>query len=147
MTEYEHLEQQAFDLDIVIISKPFSEDKTFDGLFMRIDHHPLIIINTARTPAEQTLALKEELAHFASTTGDILDQSTVENRKAENVARARYYTDLLPAISQCLQTGCSEPWEVSEQTDIPEPALIEILGFFTSKGLTCRCCPAIGAIA
>lgn len=147
MTEYEHLEQRAFDQGIVIISRPFSEDKTFDGLFICIDHRPLIIINTARTPAEQTLALREELAHFEFTTGDILDQSTIENRKAENTARSLYYSDLLPVISNCLEAGCSEPWELSEQTNIPEPALIEILRFFDSKGLTCCCCPAVGAIA
>ena len=39
------------------------------------------------TTAERTCILAEELGHYYTTVGDILDQSKIENRKQELIAR------------------------------------------------------------
>lgn len=135
MTTFEHLEQEAYDLGIVLICKPFDDLPDFDGLFLRCDGYPVILINTLRTKQEQTIALREELEHFRMDAGDILDQSIVFNRKAEAFARSRYYNDLLPLIKKALLTGCNHPWEVAEETDIPEPTINEIIQYCDRRGV------------
>lgn len=82
------------------------------------------------------VVMMEELAHCEATTGIIIDQSKVENRKAEQFARARMYKGLLPVIQSAIREGATLQWEVAEEADIPHETLLEIVEYCDRKGIT-----------
>lgn len=136
MTQYEHLEQHAYDQGIVVINKEFDDHgPQFSGLYFKWEGHLVIFINKKRTTAEQTIALMEELAHHELAVGDIIDQTKTENRKAEALTRATCYKKLLPSIINAILTGHTMPWEISELTDIPESTINEILTYCAKKNI------------
>jgi len=135
MTIYETLENTAFEQGILVTQKFLDARSRYHGLFIEVNGQPVILINRHRTTAEKTIALMEELAHFESTSGNILDQSKVENRKSESYARARLYKNLLPAVQSAIRAGSVFHWEVAEEADIPHETLGEIIDYCQRKGI------------
>lgn len=135
MTEYEILEQQAYDLGIVVIKKHFTPGPNFNGLFFRWEGNPVIFINSRASSQEQRITLMEEIAHYEMTSGNILDQTKPENRKAEALARSVYYKKLLPSIVKAILSGSTMPWEIAELTDIPESTIHEIMAYCHRKSI------------
>lgn len=119
----------------MVTHKFLDESSKYHGLFAEIRGQPVILINRHRTTAERTIALMEEMAHFETTSGNILDQSKVENRKAELHARAKVYKNLLPAIQKAIRDGLVFHWEIADAADIPHETLNEIIDYCQRKGI------------
>lgn len=136
MNEFEALEQYAYEQGILVTQNVIDDSIPAHGVYLRVDGHPVILIKRDITMAEKTIALREELAHFEMSAGNILDQSKVENRKAEALARSVYFKDLLPAIRKALRDDCQQAWEISESSNIPQDSIMEIFDYCQRKGIS-----------
>ncbi|BFH12292.1 membrane protein [Paenibacillus dendritiformis] len=88
-----------------------------------------------RTSIERACILAEELGHHYTSTGDILDQSDIWNRKQELRARNWAYEKLVPlsAIIQAHQLGIRNRFELAEHLGVTEDFLEAALKRFQEK--------------
>lgn len=93
-----------------------------------------ISCNLDTTP-EKKCILAEELGHYYTSYGDILDQSEICNRKQELVARRWAYEKLVPlqSIIDGSFAGCKNLFELSEYLEVTEEFLKEALEQYQSK--------------
>ena len=90
MNTYEKLVEQCENEGIKIIEKTFKSNAK--GL---IKGNKIGISKNIDTVSEKRCVLAEEMGHYYTTTGNILDQSTLENRKQEHKARKWGYNKLI----------------------------------------------------
>ena len=126
---YEELLIQSDSKDIQVKEVPLRED---DG---RINGNRIGIRKDIPTQAEKSCVLAEELGHYHTTYGDILDLDNVPNRKQELRARMWGYDRLigLKGIIQTYKRGCRNPAEMAEELDVTEEYLLEALNAYRSK--------------
>lgn len=76
--------------------------------------------------------LAEEIGHYFTSTGDVLEQSNLDNEKQELKARRWAYEKLLPedTIYKALRHGYTEIWELSEYLDVDEDFLKDALRYY-----------------
>ena len=94
-----------------------------------------IAINKSLTETEKKCVLAEELGHYHTTVGDILDQSEVNERKQELQARAWAYSRLvgLDGIIEAYLHGCENLYEIAEYLEVTEEFLNDALLHYKSK--------------
>lgn len=126
---YEELLIQSDSKDIQVKEVPLRED---DG---RINGNRIGIRKDIPTQAEKSCVLAEELGHYHTTYGDILDLDNVQNRKQELRARMWGYDRLigLKGIIQTYKRGCRNPAEMAEELDVTEEYLLDALNAYRSK--------------
>ena len=131
MTELEGLENEARKERVDIISYHFSSNR-LKGLYC---NNTIALSKKLKSNKERACVLAEELGHYHTTVGDILDQSITENRKQEQRARAWAYNKLvnLQGIINAYEAGCQNLYEASELLDVTEEFLLEALEFYKSK--------------
>lgn len=131
MNKLERLEQEAFENRVKVYDYYLGED-SLKGIY--IDGN--IAINTSVSNSmEKSCVLAEELGHYHTTYGDILDLDNVQNRKQEFRARMWGYDRLigLKGIIQTYKRGCRNPAEMAEELDVTEEYLLEALNAYRSK--------------
>lgn len=116
-----------------------------DGLAVKehslINHNGLIkgkriaIRKSIPTQAEKSCVLAEELGHHYTTSGKILDQSSVMNRKQELRARLWAYDQQigLMGIISAWKHGCRTCYEMAEFLGVTEAFLSEALSAYRNK--------------
>lgn len=84
---------------------------------------------------EKRCILAEEIGHYHTTSGDILDLSSVENRKQELKARAWAYERLIPfsKILQAYKSNITNHYELAEFLNVTEDFLEDALEWYKSK--------------
>lgn len=84
---------------------------------------------------QKKCVLAEELGHYYTSVGDILDQSSVENRKQEYRARLWSYNKLigLRGIISAYKAGCQNAHDMAEHLDVTEEFLNEALTCYRQK--------------
>lgn len=94
-----------------------------------------IAIRRRMTSAEKACVLSEELGHYYTTGGDILDQSKVENRKQELRARLWSYNHQLGllGIIRAYKARRTAPDEMAEFLNVTPAYLQEALACYRSK--------------
>lgn len=94
-----------------------------------------IAIKMDMTTTEKACVLAEELGHYYTTVGNILDQSDVQNRKQEQRARLWAYNKKigLYGIIRAYQRRCQNLAEMAEYLDVTEEFLIEALNRYHQK--------------
>ena len=126
---YEELLIQ-FDSDNVQVRElPLQED---DG---RLCGNRIAIRQDIPTQTEKSCVLAEELGHYHTTYGDILDLDDVRNRKQEFRARMWGYNLKigLMGIVNAYKAGCQNLAEAAEYLDVTEEYLLEALKTYHSK--------------
>lgn len=95
----------------------------------------IAIDNHLRGRTEKACVLAEELGHHYTSSGNIPDQSSVENRKQEQVARAWAYNKLigLVGIVDAYKAGCRNRSEMADHLDVTEEFLDEALERYRNK--------------
>lgn len=126
---YEELLIQSDSKDIQVKEIPLRED---DG---RINGNRIGIRKDIPTQAEKSCVLAEELGHYHTTYGDILDLDNVQNRKQELRARMWGYDRLigLTGIIQAYKKGCRNLAEMAEELDVTEEYLLEAIKAYRNK--------------
>lgn len=114
--------------DIVIKEKPLqsSNGRIFNNR---------IAIRHGMATVDKTCTLAEELGHYFTTTGDIIDQTDVSNRKQEHRARMWAYSKLLPLqfFVLAFKHGCCSIHETAEFLEVSEEFLIDCINAYYSK--------------
>lgn len=94
-----------------------------------------IAIRRNLTFREKGCILAEELGHFYTTVGNILDQTDEWNRKQEQQARFWAYNKLigLNGIVNSYKHGCHNLYEMAEYLDVTEAFLADAIERYRSK--------------
>lgn len=127
---YEKLIVEAEQHEIDIYEMPMT--KRNKGLY---SDKTIWINKHIETSIEKACVLAEELGHYHTSTGDITDQSNLNNRKQEKQARAWAYKKLVPLekIVQAHKDGLKNKYELAEYLSITEPFLEEALNYYIDK--------------
>lgn len=126
---YDDLKKEAEHLGLVIYEKPINGN--IKGLY----GDGVILINSLLSTDEKLCVLAEELGHFFTSEGIILDQSTVLNRKQEIRARAWAYEKLVPLqkIVQACLIGVSSICEFAELLSVTEKFVESAVKWYQQK--------------
>ena len=116
--KYNALLNEANAEGISIKERPF---KTYDGRIKGKDIYLRKDMNTA----EKSCVLAEELGHYYTTVGDILDMNVSENRKQERQARLWGYNRVIGlfGLIRAYEHGCKDKYEIAEYLDVTEEYL------------------------
>lgn len=126
---YEVLLNAADQAGLTVKEKPLSES---DGL---IKGNRIAIRKDIPTQAEKSCVLAEELGHYFTSAGNILDQTDIVNRKQEYRARLYGYNLQigLRGIISAHTAGCRNLYEMADYLDVTEEYLKEALDCYQSK--------------
>lgn len=128
---YENLLQEAADENVYVI-----EDAPFRSQADGLIRNDVIGINrTVRQSTQRACVLAEELGHYHTTVGDIIDQSSDSNRKQELRARLWSYNKLigLHGIISCHKAHYTTSYEMADYLGVTEEFLQEALQCYRSK--------------
>lgn len=128
---YEKLLDEAYRLNICIL----------EGLNFKSESKGLIkddIIGLSaelETSIEKACIIAEELGHFHTTAGNILDSSKVGNRKQERVARIWSFNRMitLDKLISAWEYGCRNRYEIAEYLEVTEEFLQEAIDTYRTK--------------
>lgn len=125
---YDILLDEADSDGIMIKEKPLAAN---DGR-IRGDH---ILIRQDMSGCQKACVLAEELGHYYTTAGDILDQSDVSNKKQERTARLWAYNKMitLEKLVAAKEAGCRNGFEIAEHLEVTEEFLLEALECYRTK--------------
>lgn len=126
---YEELLKEA-DTEGLIV-----KEKNIPGYGGRIYKNRVAIHSGINTSVEKACVLAEELGHYYTSAGDILDLYDVRNRKQELKARmwAYNYQIGLIGLVKAFEHGCRNLNETAEYLDVTEPFLAEALRRYRQK--------------
>lgn len=129
MNSYEILLDEARNIGLVVKEKPLQSG---DG---RIKGNKIAIRHDIKTSRQKANVLAEELGHYYTSTGDIRDQSKLENRKQERQARLHGYNRLigLVGIIHAFNAGCQNKYEIADFLDVTEEYLEECINCYRDK--------------
>jgi len=98
-----------------------------------------IAIKRDMSTTEKGCVLAEELGHYYTTSGNILDQSLTSNRKQEHIARMWAYNKLigLRGIINAYDAGCTNKYEIAEFLNVTVEFLEEAIKKYTDKYGVC----------
>ena len=115
MTTYEDLLSEADSNNLIAKEKPLRANKG------RIKGNR-IAINGKMTETEKKCIMAEELGHYYTGTGNIVDQSSTSNRKQELYGRVHAYNRLigLMGIIDTYHNHCQSLSESAEYLDVTE---------------------------
>lgn len=119
MTKYEELMARYDNLHIE--ERPMEND----GLYA----DDCIWVNGNMPECRRYCVLAEEIGHYETSVGDILDQTDVSNRRQERAARKWAYEKILPIenILFAAQDGHTEIWDMAEYLEVDETFLKDAL--------------------
>lgn len=125
---YEDLLNEYAGDDLVIKEKPLQSSNG------RIYNNRIAIRHDMPT-VDKTCTLAEELGHYYTSSGDILDQENVSNRKQEHRARMWAYSKLLPLqfFVLAFKHGCRSIHETAEFLEVSEEFLVDCINAYYSK--------------
>lgn len=131
MTSYEKLLQEAHDEDISV-DENYSFQSALQGLY--VDKN-IALSNRLLTSIKKAGVLAEELGHYYTSTGNILDQTNVSNCKQERKARLWAYDKMigLSGIIQGYRQHCQNRYELAECLGVSEEFLQEALNCYKEK--------------
>lgn len=119
--DYETLLKEADSHQLRVKEKAL---KQYNGLIVG---NKIAIRKDIETETEKSCVLAEELGHYYTTTGNILDQSKPENRKQERRARLWAYNKMitLDKLADAKSAGCRNRYEIAEYLEVTEEFLQE----------------------
>ncbi len=125
---YELLLMESDSNNIITKEKPL---RLYDG---RIKGNKILIRSDMNT-IRKSCVLAEELGHYYTTVGNILDQANASNRKQERRARLWAYDRLigLSGIVKAYRHGCESLTETAEYLNVTEDFLLDALKEYESK--------------
>ena len=125
---YEDLLKEYADKDLIIKEKPLQSSNG------RI-YNNRIAIRHGLSSVDKTCTLAEELGHYYTTAGDIIDQENTGNRKQEHRARMWAYEKLLPLqlFVLAFKHGCHGIHETAEFLEVSEDFLMECVKAYYNK--------------
>lgn len=133
MNLYEILLDNAYNDGMLVKEKPLQGS---DG---RIKGNKIAIRKDMTIP-EKTCALAEELGHHETSVGNILDMTSLANRKQEHQARLWAYNKQIGLIGlvRAFEHGCQNRFEIAEYLEVTEEFLEECIECYRNKYGICK---------
>lgn len=125
---YDDSLKEAEEKDMTVREKPLRSAKG------RI-YGKRIAIQKGLSQVEKTCVLAEELGHFETTVGNILDHNNTNNRKQEKTAR-KWAIDKMISIEDIFRAAeqpCSTLFEIAEYLEVTEEFLLDALEVFKKR--------------
>lgn len=125
---YDELLKEAQDNNLIVKEKPLPISKgRIKGNRIAIKHN--------MTEIEKACVLAEELGHHYTAVGNILDQSTVENRKQEMHGRLVAYNKMvgLRGLVEAYNHHCCNLEDTAEYLEVTPEFLQETIACYRSK--------------
>ena len=121
MNTYERLQDEACEDGIEVVDYPF-ESERIKGLYC---DGTIAIRDDIDTTTEKACVLAEELGHYHTSVGDILDMSVPANRKQERQARLWSYNKLigLTGLIRAYEHDCKSRYEIADHLDVTEECI------------------------
>lgn len=103
-------------------------DMKNDGLYA----DGCVWINGKMSAARKACILAEEIGHYETSVGDILDQRDSNNAKQEHKARRWAIEKMISfeEIMKAKEAGCRYTWEFAEYLDLDEEFVIDALKYW-----------------
>lgn len=110
-------------------------EKEIPGYHGRIYKNRIAIHKDIPTITEKSCVLAEEIGHYYTTSGDIMDQENAMNRKQEYKARFCGYNIKigLMGIINAFKDGRRNLHEMAEHLDVSEQYLLEAINCYKQK--------------
>lgn len=126
---YEEMLIESDKYNLIIKEKPLQAS---DG---RIKGNRIAIRKDIETQVEKSCVLAEELGHYHTTAGNILNQEDVTNRKQEYRARLFGFNMKIGLIGlvKAFEHGCKTSSEVAEYLDVTDEYLQDAIDCYTKK--------------
>ncbi|GKU75664.1 ImmA/IrrE family metallo-endopeptidase [Paenibacillus sp. L3-i20] len=127
---YENLILEACSQDVIVIEKKMPE--RLKGLY---SDNVIYINQCIQTITEKTCILAEEIGHYHTTVGDILDQTELNNRKQERRAREWANQHLIPLmrIIEACNAGIEGRHNIAEFLGVTEDFLQHTIVHYQRK--------------
>ena len=134
MTNYEKLSIKAQKQDLKVVEVDLEANDGFycDGY---------IFINKSLNDKEKYCVLAEELGHYETSYGNILDQNNISNVKQELKARRWGYKHIvtLEGIIEAFENNCLNEYEMAEYLGVTDEYFRECIEDYKRQyGLSCR---------
>lgn len=129
LLNYEELLIEADNNNLITKEKPLLANAG------RIKGNRIAIKKDIPTQKEKACVLAEELGHFYTSTGNILDMEDAGNRKQEIHARLWAYNRQigLQGIISCYKANCRTLHDMAEHLDVTEEFLNDAIECYRSK--------------
>lgn len=123
MTKYEELVAE-YENELSIEERKMS----CDGLYC----DDVIWINNRLSSAEKLSIVAEEIGHYQTSVGNILDQKNISNFRQEKIARRWAYEKLIPLneIKKSFKDGITTIYELAEHFDVTEDFMRDCLIYY-----------------
>lgn len=95
----------------------------------RIKGNKIAIRKDIDTVSEKSCVLAEELGHYYTSSGNIIDMQDVQNRKQEHRARLWAYNKMITMdkLAEACKYGCRNRYELAEYLEVTEEFLQEAI--------------------
>lgn len=141
MNTYEKLLMETYEEGIIVDDMAKLKENE-SGYYISYENLNAILINKGLdTTVAKRCTLGEELGHHNNTSGDITDQTKIENVKQERKARVWGYERLvpIPLLAEAINYPCQNKTELAEYLEVTEEFLLEALSYYKAKhGEFCR---------
>lgn len=119
MNTYEELQDEACKDGIEIIDNHSFKSDRISGLYC---NNTIALSKNLKNSTEKACVLAEELGHHYTAVGDIIDQSSAENRKQELRGRIWAYNNQvgLHGIIDAYLHNCQNLFETAEYLGVTE---------------------------
>lgn len=129
MNKYEILLDEANDKGLIV------KEKSLQSSNGHIKGNRIAIRKDLKTTVEKACVLAEELGHYETTVGDILEMSSSWNRKQERQARLNGYNRMIGVfgIIRAYEAGCQAQHEIADFLNVTEEYLLECIECYRDK--------------
>ncbi|SFE10839.1 protein of unknown function [Paenibacillus algorifonticola] len=126
---YDALLMEATRHDVIVFEKKMTP--RIKGLYA----DKVIFINKDQSEVAKACVIAEEIAHYHTSSGNILDQSNIQNRKQELRARQWAYQCMIPLdrIVQAHHARISGRYDLAEFLGVTEDFLQAAIDRYTEK--------------
>lgn len=132
MNTYEELQDEACKDGIGIIDNHSFKSDRISGLYC---NNTIALSKNLKNSTEKACVLAEELGHHYTAVGDIIDQSSTENRKQEMRGRILAYNKLvgLRGIVDAYLHHCQNLSDTAEYLEVTEEFLVDSITYYKTK--------------
>lgn len=126
---YDELLLRADETGLIVKEKPLINNNG------RIKGNRIAIRKSIPTTVEKSCVLAEEIGHYYTSTGDIINQESVSNRKQEQRAVGYGYNLKigLMGLIRAYEHGCRNRHEIAEYLDVTDKYLNDAVDYYKSK--------------
>lgn len=132
MTHDEELEQEITDLGIRLYDKYNFKSPRINSIYC---NNNITLSKSIKSKKEKACVLAEELGHYNTTTGSILDTNDTANNKQELKAQMWGYNKKIGlfGIINAFEAHCTNLYEVAEYLDVTELYLLNAIDSYKKK--------------